>query len=93
MPCGASLRHAATACGGHRERRAHAAAAGGDGGRERRGDKGVETSYSFEEAGYADQAASLDTEMVGVALEALTAHLDTEGDLRSIAIEQGLIEA
>lgn len=45
------------------------------------------------EAGYPDEAASLDQEMVGGALEAMMAHLEKEGDLRSKAIEQGLIVA
>ena len=45
------------------------------------------------EAGYPEAAASLDEEMVAAALEALMAHLDQEGDLRSKAIEQGLIAA
>jgi hypothetical protein len=43
------------------------------------------------EAGYPDEVASLDQEMVGTALEAVMAHLEKEGDLRSKAIEQGLI--
>lgn len=43
------------------------------------------------EAGYPDEVASLDQEMVGAALEAVMAHLEKEGDLRSKAIEQGLI--
>jgi hypothetical protein len=45
------------------------------------------------EAGYPDEVASLDQEMVGAALEAVIAHLEKEGDLRSKAIEQGLIVA
>ncbi len=45
----------------------------------------------LEEAGYPDEAASLDEEMVGAALGAVMAHLEKEGDLRSQAIEQGLI--
>ena len=45
------------------------------------------------EAGYPDEAASLDQEMVGAATEAIIAHLEKEGDLRSKGIEQGLIEA
>ncbi len=45
------------------------------------------------EAGYPDEAASLDEEMVGAALGAVMAHLEKEGDLRSQAIEQGLIVA
>ena len=43
------------------------------------------------EAGYPDEAASLDGEMIGAATEAIMAHLEKEGDLRSKAIEQGLI--
>ena len=45
------------------------------------------------EAGYSDKAASFDSEMAGAATEAITAHLESQGDLRSKAIEQGLIEA
>ena len=43
------------------------------------------------EAGYPDEAGLLDEEMVGVATEAILAHLESEGDLRSRAVEQGLI--
>ena len=50
-------------------------------------------SQLLEEAGYPEAAASLDKEMVGAALDALTSHLEQEGDLRSKAIAQGLIEA
>ena len=46
----------------------------------------------IEEAGHPDAAASLDDEMIGAALEAVMSHLDQEGDLRSTAIAQGLIE-
>jgi hypothetical protein len=45
------------------------------------------------EAGYPDEAASLDEEMVRAATEAIMVHLEKEGDLRSKAIEQGLIAA
>ena len=45
------------------------------------------------EAGYPDEAASLDEEMVKAATEAIMVHLEKEGDLRSKAIEQGLIAA
>ena len=45
------------------------------------------------EAGYPSEAASLDPAMLATALEAVPAHLDKEGDLRSRAIEQGLIVA
>ena len=49
-------------------------------------------SQFLEEAGYPDQAAALDLEMVDIALDAVVAHLDQEGDLRAHAIAQGLIE-
>ena len=45
------------------------------------------------DAGFPDEASSLDQEMVGAASEAVIAHLEGEGDLRPRAIEQGLIEA
>ena len=45
----------------------------------------------LKEAGYPDEAASLDAGLVGVATEAVIAHLEKEGDLRSRAIELGLI--
>jgi hypothetical protein len=45
------------------------------------------------EAGYPAEAASLDPTMLAAALEAVMAHLDKEGDIRSLAIEQGLIVA
>ncbi len=45
------------------------------------------------EAGFPDEAQSLDQEMVGAASEAIIAHLEEEGDLISKAIEQGLIAA
>ena len=47
----------------------------------------------LEEAGYADTAASFDEKLAGDAAEAIMAHLETQGDLRANAIEQGLIEA
>ena len=47
----------------------------------------------LEEGGYPDEAASLDEEMVRAATEAIMAHLEQEGDLRSKAIDQGLITA
>ena len=43
------------------------------------------------EAGYPGEAASLDEQMVEAATEAILAHLEQEGDLRSRAVEQGLI--
>ena len=45
------------------------------------------------EAGFPDEAKSLDQEMVGAASEAILARLDEEGDLISKAIDQGLIAA
>ena len=47
----------------------------------------------LEEAGHPEEAASLDDELVQTATEAIMAHLENEGDLRSKAIEQGLIAA
>jgi hypothetical protein len=40
-----------------------------------------------------EEQKALDPEMVSVALEAVMTHLDQEGDLRSHAIAQGLIDA
>jgi len=45
------------------------------------------------EAGYPEEAGALDGELVRAATEAIKAHLEKEGDLRSRAIEQGLIVA
>ena len=45
------------------------------------------------DAGFPDEASSLDQEMVGVASESVIAHLEEEGDLLPRAIEQGLIAA
>ena len=47
----------------------------------------------LEEAGFPDEARSLDPEMVGAASDAVIAHLKEEGDLHSKAIDQGLITA
>ncbi len=47
----------------------------------------------LEAAGYASDAGSLDEEMVQAAAEAVMAHLENEGDLRSRAIDQELITA
>ena len=47
----------------------------------------------LEEAGYTDDAGSLDKEMVRAATEAVMAHLEREGDLRSKAVDQELIAA
>ena len=49
-------------------------------------------SQFLAEAGYPEQAAALDPELVDSALDAIVAHLDQEGDLRTRAIAQGLIE-
>ena len=43
--------------------------------------------------GEAGKAASLDGDLVNAATEAIIAHLETQGDLRSQAMEQGLIAA
>ncbi len=67
-------------------------------------DSGLQISWSLEqireqgqlllgEAGYPEEAASLDQEMVRAATEDIMAHLEREGDHRSKAIEQGLIAA
>ncbi|MEE8464989.1 MAG: hypothetical protein V3S68_00830 [Dehalococcoidia bacterium] len=45
------------------------------------------------EAGFPDEAESLDQEMIRAASEAIIAHLEEEGDIMSKAIDQGLIEA
>ncbi len=45
------------------------------------------------EAGFTDEAQSLDQEMVAAASEAIIAHLKDEGDLISKAIDEGLIAA
>ena len=45
------------------------------------------------EAGYPTEAAALDYTMVAVALDAVQAHLDKEGDLRAHAIAQGVLVA
>ena len=47
----------------------------------------------LEAAGYPADAGSLDEEMVQAAAEAVMAHLENEGDLRSRAIDQELITA
>ena len=47
----------------------------------------------LEEAEYPTEANSLDPKMVIAATEAINAHLEKEGDLRSQAVAQGLLEA
>ena len=49
--------------------------------------------HLLEEAGCPDDAGLLDEEMVRAATEAVMAHLEKEGDLRSKAIDQELISA
>ena len=53
----------------------------------------VQGQQLLEAAGYPDDAASLDEGMVKSATEAVIAHLENEGDLRSIAIDRELIAA
>jgi len=45
------------------------------------------------DAGHPDAAAGLDPALMDAALEAVVAHLDKEGDLRTQAIAQGLLMA
>ena len=45
------------------------------------------------EAGYPEEAAAIDAEMLKAATDDIVAHLEKEGDHRSRAIEQGLIAA
>ena len=45
------------------------------------------------EAGHRDAAASLDPALLGAAVDAVRAHVEQEGDLRSRAIAQGVLEA
>ena len=45
------------------------------------------------DAGYPAAAAALEPAMLETALDALVAHLDTEGDVRADAIAQGLLVA
>jgi hypothetical protein len=45
------------------------------------------------EAGYPDAAAALDPAMLAAVLDAVPAHVEREGDLRSHAIAQGLLVA
>ena len=51
------------------------------------------TQQLLEEAEYPAEAKSLDPQMLLAATEAIQAHLDAQGDLRSQAVEQGLITA
>ena len=45
------------------------------------------------DAGYADEAAAINPELVSTATHAIVAHLESEGDLISQAIEKDLIKA
>jgi len=45
------------------------------------------------DAGYPTAAASLDPTLLAAALDAVRAHVEQEGDLRSHAIAQGLLVA
>ncbi len=47
----------------------------------------------LEEAGYPTEAKTIDAEMLSKATAGIKARLEKEGDLRSLAIERGLIEA
>ena len=47
----------------------------------------------LEEAGYPAAAASLDPALLASALDAVRAHVEQEGDLRSYAIAQGVLVA
>ncbi len=67
-------------------------------------DGGEQISWSLEqirdkgkqllsEAGYEAEANLIDEEMVAAATKAINAHIAKEGDLRSQAVEKGLLEA
>ena len=66
------------------------------------GDVGTQITWAFDQirengqqlladAGFPDEASSLDQEMVGTATDSIIAHLEEEGDLIAKAIDQGLI--
>ena len=50
-----------------------------------------ETKQLLEEAGYPDEAKSVDSEMLNVATYAIEPHLQKQGDLRRQAIAQGAL--
>ena len=54
---------------------------------------GTSEAQLLAEAGYPDAAAALDPAMLAAALDAVPAHVEREGDLRSHAIAQGLLVA
>jgi hypothetical protein len=45
------------------------------------------------DAGYSTEAVSLDPALLAAALDAVRAHVEKEGDLRTSAIAQGLLVA
>ena len=47
----------------------------------------------LQDAGYPNEANSLNAEMLTNATKGIKAHLEKEGDLRSLAIDRGLIES
>ena len=51
-----------------------------------------ETPQLLEDAGYLNEAKSIDREMLNAATHAIDAHLVKEGDLRPQAIAQGALE-
>jgi len=50
-----------------------------------------ETQQLLEDAGYYEEAKSIDAEMINVATGAINEHLEKEGDLRPQAIEEGAL--
>lgn len=52
-----------------------------------------ETPRLLSEAGYPDEAKSINSDTLKTATEALASHLNKEGDLRPQAIAQGALEA
>lgn len=52
-----------------------------------------QTKSLLADAGYADEAASVDQEMLEATIEAIKAHLAQEGDLMPKAVAEGLVAA
>ena len=50
-----------------------------------------ETQQLLEDAGYNEEAKSIDAEMINVATDAINEHLEKEGDLRPQAIAEGAL--
>lgn len=50
-----------------------------------------ETKHMLEDAGYHEEAKSIDTEMLNTATSAINKHLEKEGDLRPQAIAEGAL--